>query len=155
MTTHIFLDIDGVCNLGAGEMRAEQVAWLDILCRVSGASIVISSNWRTSHSIEELQALLAEKGLSPEVQVVGATPDLTTRPPGQLIFTAKSRWDEISAYLAAHMEAQNWVILDDGCDGFPPAERYVQTDFRHGLRDIDVVRALKILRQKPVSPPPK
>lgn len=156
MSVVIFLDIDGVLNhAGWYELlkprlgTTKPVDWLDPacinrlnrLCTDTGASLVISSSWRTylAHTEDVLRAA----GLTAEV--IGATPDDNPVSLDDEARTEKGRWCEIRAWLDAHPEVERWCVIDDLPLVGVPGERFVRTDLAVGLTDEDCARARILL----------
>lgn len=128
----LFLDIDGVLNCRSGYQRdkpkrmqymtAECVEALNYIVReVSDLKIVISSSWRFAFPMQEIIAMLGEAGNA----VIDNTP--RTR------LSDDVRGNEIQAWLDAHPEVENFVILDDNSDMRHLIWRLRKTDFETGL----------------------
>lgn len=130
----LFLDIDGVLNsdrtmtafggyphsFGALDMtRFDSVALALVrrLCRETGCSVVLSSDWRYSCTAHE-----AAKGL--DLPIMGITPmDVTG-----------TRAMEIEAWLAAHPDVFAYAVVDDIRDIEDlHGERWILTDPAFGL----------------------
>jgi hypothetical protein len=147
----LFVDFDGVLNHLAWVKQPRPRApfdpaclWrLGQICERTGASIVVSSSWRTpirNGRLSWLRGLLAGAGLGARGHVVGMTPDHRYRGP---------RADEIRAYMAKR-PADRFAILDDDADaGEGLAQHFVQTDFERGLLDEHVEAAIRILGAGP------
>ena len=138
-TKIIFLDFDGVVNSFSEPeslrcLSQGCVANLNTLLERSGASIVVSSVWRIGHPIADLRQILVNAGLRFPERIVGITPR------GYGV-----RGDEIGQWLRNHPEVEAFVILDDDSDMGPFMDRLVRSDSDHGLTDLDVEKALKIL----------
>jgi hypothetical protein len=146
----IFLDIDGVLNAGETMHRREldtrAIAALVAIVQRSGAKIVISSTWRLHHRIDELKALLAQRGFTGEV--IGTTPRLSRRWDLGDTTAGRQRAREIRAWLDEHPEVEAFAILDDEPDLAPLQDHQVQTDPRHGLRLEHVAEASALLEMK-------
>ncbi len=111
----IFLDIDGVLNIFSPSYSTNyyrpdgSVQWMDehLVIRLNylidrtGASIVISSSWRSD--MDDLKKQLLVSGFKHWDAVVGKTP----------IFMNGRRGDEIQSYLDHHPEIKTFVVLDD------------------------------------------
>lgn len=131
----LFLDVDGVLNR-AGFQPTESVglrSWIepdlaDRLARVlvrTRAQVVLSSDWRIDHSLDDLRVELAAAGL--DVPLIGATPELTGRP----------RWREIEAWMVEHRLAREAVVIvDDSHDMGKLAARFVRVDPTAGLDEL-------------------
>lgn len=109
-------------NQASGRPRqvtlAQQKEWLPRACQnlnkilqATDAKIVISSTWRLSYSIHELDQILTNNGILAKVH--GVTPSFNS---DSLIVPGTRRGVEIAAYLKAHPEITNYVILDDDSD---------------------------------------
>lgn len=145
----IFLDCDGVIArvLEDKSAPALQRLRLDCLARLAGlvgmtgARVVVTSSWRTTFTVAQLNDLFRVAGHP--VPVSGATPVI-----GDPTMMSAARGQEIQTWLDAHPgEVDRFVILDDWygwCFG-PLRERLVQTDTEEGLTDADVARAALLL----------
>ena len=159
----VFLDFDGVLNSlpwlgaragegwqGAGEARAlnpENIAHLNRIVSVTSARVVISSSWRHGRPLACLAEMLVERGF--QGTVLGRTPDhvpcmdpLSKRMHG-------CRGDEIQAWLGRAEEyglyVDSFVVLDDGGDMGPVADRLVRTSLDEGLTAAHADRAIQML----------
>lgn len=83
------------------DWHPEAVGHLKQLCELTGARIVVSSNWREGRTRERLLLLFRLQGLDELIDDV--TPSLPLSP----------RDEEIAAWLAVHPEVDRFVILDD------------------------------------------
>ncbi len=119
----IFLDIDGVLNsqlwFSAQENQQQalcnidpsKVELLNDLISTTGAKVVISSTWRMTTTIKDLQNILEQVKFKGEI--IGFTPVL------RLLKIAMPRGVEILCYLKENYEYDNfpyYVILDDKSD---------------------------------------
>lgn len=148
----VFLDFDGVLNSAAyfdRLRRAERlvqliehddhidraaVALLDYLVFATDAKIVISSSWRISRTLPELEETLTRAGLRAG-RVIDKTVDLRGVPRG----------NEIQLWVDTHRPT-SFVILDDDSDMGQVASRLVKTHFQEGgLRPEHVQRAIDLL----------
>lgn len=160
----IFLDIDGVFNSSkydksdyykqatAGMSDAEvmltahhlhldpeAVAIFNDLVTRSGATVVLSSTWRTKYTAIEMTEMFKGRGGTFEVS------DVTPVVYGK--FSERiPRGKEIAKYLKdLPKQPESFVIIDDWEDMIHLKPFYVQTDYRVGLTQEDAERALKIL----------
>ena len=149
----LFLDIDGVLNserssaaLGGypHDFSERELAKFDPvalalvrkLLDATGASVVLSTSWRSTFTCEQV-----EHGLG--IPVVGATPDLG----GDWC-----RADEIAHWLAAHPEVTRFAIVDDLPMDFEFAsiqDRFVQTNPAWGLSLMDYRQLRHLLTDNP------
>lgn len=154
MLRTLFLDFDGVlnCSRTFGEpvngIVHPKIDPIDPECirnlnRVTlsyhlSLNIVVSSTWRKTRTIKELDDLLEDHGLK-GFNVIDKTPVLNKR-----------RGYEIRDWLLDHPEynAGLWCIVDDDNDMLPEQqERFVQTTFKDGLtfeKAKDIMRILKL-----------
>lgn len=150
----IFLDIDGVLNdaatddyTPAGFMGIDgyKVKFLRQIVEATGASIVLTSTWKTEWSRNKefldrdgvyLNTMLAAEGL----QILYKTMD-------QII----DRGAGITRWLNEHPEVETWVVIDD--DVFPDFQEHgilphlVKTSFYLGLTQEHVDQCIKILNE--------
>ena len=134
----IFLDIDGVlAHYGSnGEIDPRCVDRLNEVIARTGAEVVISSTWRTSHSPDQMQALLKTYGFLG--RVVGATP----------VLLGRTRGEEIAAYLMSLGRPVRFAILDDVDDVGELGDHLVLTDDFVGLEDRDVGACVELLERR-------
>ncbi len=104
------------------------VALVRRICRVTGCSVVLSSDWRlytTAH--------LAANAL--DLPIMDVTPQLSG-----------SRGTEINAWLSAHPEVTHYAIVDDIAAMLPDQQaHFVQTDDAYGLTLADMYALVAIL----------
>lgn len=153
----IFLDVDGClnstktwralmqghgCHTGGNRATCpELVARVNRLAAESGASIVVSSSWR-SKSVTATRELFSANGITG--RIIGCTPHLEVMVDG--LYRAKVRGDEIQAWLDSyHRPVESFVILDDSDDMAHLLPHLVQIDPRVGVQDGDVERAMIVL----------
>jgi hypothetical protein len=110
----IFTDIDGVLfNTTSSSWNKTAIKLYNKLCDEFNLKAVISSTWRTNHSIYQLQNIFYQNGI--EVDIIDYTP----------IISFDGRGSEIGEWLRAN-EVDNFIILDD-------CTRDIE---RHGLPNI-------------------
>ena len=134
----IFLDIDGVLAPirqwdRYGDVDPACVQVLNEIVARGAADVVVSSTWRYSKTVAELQQMLEAHGF------IGSIIDKT--PTGE---AGLNRGEEIAAWLAEHT-AGGYVIIDDHVDMGELRSHLVQTHPAHGLRPADVPRAVAVL----------
>lgn len=157
MTKICFLDIDGVLNsvnffeeksqskrwdefkekyenkhiaFGLANIDPKAVELLNKLTEATGAKIVVSSSWRGDSALQTIFTLAGIKE-----PIYGETPRLYSRYRGQ----------EIQQWLDKH-KCDKYVILDDDLDFFDSQLPYfVHTDWKVGLTEDDVNKAINIL----------
>jgi hypothetical protein len=119
----IFLDIDGVLNTfatrrrnGIDDIDPSRLEMLHQLVDDTGAKVVLSSTWRTMHTIEDMSQRL-------RLQLIGYTPYLSGSPRGE----------EIDRWFYDNEHVDSFVILDDRNDMEPHRGRLVQTKETQGL----------------------
>lgn len=133
VTKVLFLDIDGVLNSkrtsvafngyphsfdGVDMNRFDHVAiaLIRLLCKETGCSVVLSSDWRYTCTAHETANAL-------DLPVIDVTPKL----PGKRGF-------EINAWLSNHLDVQTYAIVDDNDWMLESQENnFVQTDEEVGL----------------------
>jgi hypothetical protein len=105
----VFLDVDGVLHsLHGNDFFVEEcMQTLKKIMHGSGASIVLSSTWRTREDqVGLLNRQLRSYGIS---EVVDQTKDFAKG----LHRFHRAREEEICEWLDRHPEVQQWVVLDD------------------------------------------
>lgn len=152
--TILFLDIDGVLNHRRTQpvpdrpfsCDPENVRCLNALIAETGASIVITSDWRRLLPWEELCAVLNSFGI--RGTFIGRTPlvsnddPLSPRPP---------RGHEVDAWQRQQRFTGPYLILDDRGDLEPHLHRLIQTDPDFGLMDKHIDLAIQLLTAAPNS----
>lgn len=135
----IFLDFDGVLNTYSTGWSAyptdkgidpDKVERVHHLAKELDADIVISSAWRSVHSLEELRRMLRERGGLPSERVIDVTPDWKG--------PHYHRGEEIKEWLLKNKRKHDpFVILDDmTAAAFKGLEdKHVQTTLRDGFTE--------------------
>jgi hypothetical protein len=148
----VFLDIDGVLNseryvrsrtsVPRGELWTvedidpEAVRALNHVVERTGAKFVLSSSWRHHHTLDEVAALLRERGFSGEL--IDVTPRLY----------GETRGAEIRTWLRVQSTPPSaFAVLDDDAatDGLEPF--WIRTDTEQGLTPADAERLAALLLQ--------
>lgn len=150
----IFLDFDGVLNNDKwihavfadkkkyisyserqqDELDPSRVKLISDFAKDVGASIVVSSSWRITHTLEELQTFLYTAGLDRSVNVIDRTPR----------DYRGYRGAEVKAWLKDHPEVTHHVIFDDDRD-FDKGQPLVLTSATEGLQHDHIDLAYGIL----------
>jgi len=153
-TDILFLDFDGVLNNGSNghfqNINYDNVLPLNsvfYLYKKNPISIVISSSWRVSYSLEEIKNTLNENGFVFNNKIIGTTPFVKTANYCSGHYIDK-RKDEIAEWLDSNKEiVNNFIILDDiKPEMFGQYESYVyHINPNKGLRFSDVTKILKKL----------
>ena len=128
-------DLDTVARTGLDPVLVERV---DRICRATGASVVISTGWRSSFTHDELVTMLRMRGLTANVE--GSTPQLGPERFSEYPPTTRTR--EIKAWLSQHAGVTRWLAIDDMALRLGHT---VQTDERTGITEADVERAILML----------
>lgn len=139
----LFLDIDGVIRVamnpdGTNEQFSPALCRnLERLVVLSGARIIISSDWRRRMSVEEVFEHIPSEELKNHIH------------PDQLHTTVLDRWEAIEMWLAEHPEVDNYVVLDDRAQLFDGCSdlfrrRLVLCNGREGLVGSRVAAALRL-----------
>ena len=149
----VFLDIDGVLNSYASEIRAKRlnlgegagftdisvmhernicpINWSNFLFILENTSVqvVLSSSWRKMFSFVEIKELFAKLGMDPQ-RLIDYTPQ------------AKIRHDEIGAWLDENPDVK-YKILDD-CPVYNDLrDQWVKCDQRSGLTYIQACEVIE------------
>jgi hypothetical protein len=152
----IFLDIDGVLNNDHDDIVHNTEGFycpvlvdrLNKIIHATRAKIVVSSTWRLSRRVSQLQDTLSTMGVIGEV--IGRTDDIEGRWAlrGNAIFKyildnteqlGVERWWDFKSY----------VILDDDNDMLlDQVGHFVRTDGLLGLTEKNVQQAIEILNRK-------
>lgn len=143
----IFLDIDGVLNSDTTIRRtadnyvfvgSRQLKNLKNIINVTGAKVVLSSDWRYDRDNPEYNSdylELKNELMRYGIRFYGFTPELSSA----------HRGAEIDQWLKEHAEVSNFVILDDRTDMEPNKDHWVQTTMAHGLGKEEMEAAINIL----------
>jgi hypothetical protein len=148
----LFLDIDGVLNRAGfqpeeaidlvGWIEPELAARLDRVARELQAELVLASDWRIRHSLDDLRAQLARAGIGAPLR--DTTPVLGGQP----------RWREIEAWMVEHrIQHEDIAIVDDADTMGPFARRHVRVDRRVGFDDAAAVATHALFTAMNVAPP--
>lgn len=150
----LFLDIDGVLNSGRSQMAFDgyphsfrpadmarfdpvAIALVRRLCRESGCSVVLSSDWRYDFGAHEAANAF-------DLPVMDATPVTVTG----------TRSMEIAAWLAANPAVKVYAIVDDILDlDDLHGTRWVLTDPANGLSLADYSALRRLLMPGSASGP--
>jgi hypothetical protein len=106
----IFTDIDGVFNLAVSSKKNWNYSSIEIynrICEEFDLKPVITSTWRTNHSIKELQRVFDYWGV--DTPIYDYTPILYSEPRGI----------EIDTWLREN-PCNKWVVIDDNVSGITP-----------------------------------
>jgi len=118
----IFLDIDGVISTsqcwgkgndnkwGSYMFDPKCVALLNLILQLTGAEIVLSSDWKTHYTLLEMKEIFAHNGVIKGP--IGFTPSSKTYTGDNL---EGGRIDEIKMWLETHAWKDDikWVAIDD------------------------------------------
>lgn len=163
MSKVIFLDIDGVLNsnfwnhthqfeISDGTLiDRDKIKMLAELVRRIGAEIVLHSGWKywfddglnpLRSESEKLQTLLLEEGL----RISSVTPDHATEEIKRAKKFSLVKAAEILAYVKAHQDVEEWVVIDDLDLHNAEVERHqLRTDAQVGLTAEDITVIEKLL----------
>jgi hypothetical protein len=159
MTKIIFLDFDGVLNSQLGYVKTKgsrgqddldvtSIDFLNKLVKRTDAKIVVSSTWRLTKTVEELQSILNRNGFDGEV--IDKTVDMRRGEDSDCIL----RGNEILQWMKAHPEIigchyfdyKKYVIFDDDSDMlYWQRNNFIQVDAYVGLTPNNIFKAEKIL----------
>jgi hypothetical protein len=142
----LFLDVDGVLNrtgFRPGEslglrswIEPELATRLSDVLRVTGAEIVLASDWRRDRELQHLRDELRAAGI--DGSLLGVTP----------VLGGQERWREIEAWMIEHdVGPDAIVIVDDAYDMGALATRFVRASPLNGL-DEEVAAAIVALFER-------
>lgn len=150
----IFLDFDGVLNNWETKRKAPEWAakkhpyiWIEKelvekigdLVEKTSAKIVVSSTWRNSYNVEELNRILSDEDPRLVDTVISKTIYIGDH--------AAVRGKEIQQWLHEHPEVTSYVVLDDNPWCRQHGERFIQTDDSCGITNDNVEKANDLLHQ--------
>jgi len=147
----LFLDVDGVlnrCGKSTDLLHKDKCDLLAHICKITGCKIVVSSTWRKYPHLmtEQLLPMFRARG----IEHISQTPELVSERKlmdQSMLYTAKPRRAEITAWLAAHPGVTQYAIVDDDRDADDGTGRYVRTDSYEGLLDSHAAALIRILSQ--------
>ena len=132
----IFTDIDGVFNLAVSSKKNWNYSSIEIynrICEEFDLKPVITSTWRTNHTIKELQRVFDYWGI--DTPIYDYTPILYSEPRGI----------EIDTWLREN-PCDKWVVIDDNVSGITPfVSNVVKCRGWLGLTEDEYVEIKKIL----------
>ena len=132
----IFTDIDGVFNLAVSSKKNWNYRSIEIynrICEEFDLKPVITSTWRTNHTIKELQRVFDYWGI--DTPIYDYTPILYSEPRGI----------EIDTWLREN-PCDKWVVIDDNVSGITPfVSNVVKCRGWLGLTEDEYVEIKKIL----------
>jgi|CXWL01.1.fsa_nt_gi hypothetical protein len=156
----LFLDFDGVLNTDADvsldrdALRVDLIGLLNTVLTVTGAVVVVSSDWRLHHTVDQLTDMLRAKGFTGTI--IGATSRLDFQiigfdSDGDSIHQKVSRADLILAWLKDNGMLDAKVAIVDDVEptwdaNHPLFNRIVLTDGKMGLSPIDAADLIKLLK---------
>lgn len=159
----LFLDVDGVLNchefspdVMCGRIHADKVAMLNLVLRLTGAKVVLSSAWRYivfrgEANLMGMEWLLRSHGFLAD-RLIGVTRADTMRT--DFAYTGEpSSWPvhnergrQITDWLAENGPVERYAVLDDLDLGIRDAGHpLVQTNGKIGLQLADAEALIKIL----------
>ena len=136
----IFLDIDGVLRTHKSDLEwiekiglpipekqyrnfsDKSISNINFIHSFIRCKIVITSNWKLYHTLDELKQIFREQGIQPEViDVTGIS---------------TSRGEEISDWLSVN-DVDNWVVIDDQVKDLVSIDnsKIVKCDYQIGFED--------------------
>lgn len=131
----LMLDIDGVLHPGqSGTLIYLPLleAWLRAHPDVD---VVISSNWRETHTLDELRNFFS---IELRERVIGCTP----------VLPDCTRLDEILCVVREYGVTQ-WAALDDRVQEFPDTRRLVATEYLDGLTGESLLQLTRVMWAAP------
>lgn len=152
----LFLDFDEVFLFTRAKMATSDIldpvsaGMIARVCRETGARIVVSSTWRSSHA--DCVDVLTRAGLigflwSPIVLPDDPSYDPSVNDDWRTEGQNNSRGTAVANWLADHPDVDVWAIMDDGLHDFDQVQlgRLVHTDVMFGLGIADYRRAVRLL----------
>lgn len=155
----LFLDIDGVLNSRQTNFDPHEapldpvnIAPFNRIIDVTGAEIVITSDWRCALSVESIASYFKEAGI--EGKIVDATPDLVGHDAEEHVFLAgrlPTRGEEIGSWFRNRGVSdpssfdRPFAILDDRTDVEPFGAWLINTSGETGLTEAEADRVIGFL----------
>lgn len=116
---------------------SEAVQRVNRIIEATGAQVVLSTNWARQVPVPELRELLEARGF--EGVILGRTPRKLS----------SMRVHEIQLWLRDHPEVTHFCILEDAFPMHHLTPHTVRTQYRHGLTDEGVEKAIQLLTGGP------
>ena len=150
----IFLDFDGVLNFFNLDvftpwssdkdcLSKDLIQKINNIISVTNAKVIVSSDWRHTRSVEELQNLLDSLGfIGTIIDKTISDSDVNLSKKEKNILNS-CRSDQILHSIDRH-KINNFVIIDDNHPGGLDSN-LVLTDCNTGINDQDVLKCIKIL----------
>jgi hypothetical protein len=107
----LFLDIDGVLH---PDPTTQEFAFCkaellyELILDITNLKIVISSDWRKYHTIEELRKFIFKNNIDYYEKIIGATPVIE-----ELKFSYRGREQECLSWLKDNKIEGDWFAIDD------------------------------------------
>lgn len=142
----LFLDFDGVMHPAGCHKRdymCKTPLLSEIVRKVPGIEIIISSSWRKSLTLEKMKTFFPT---DISKRIIAVTPIILPKP------DKHSRYHEIQAYLKENPH-EKWVAIDDNSRFFPPGcDHLIKVDGKEGMDDSIVSQInfkFKIMKSAP------
>jgi hypothetical protein len=134
------LELTGVRDFVVDEVDPVAISLLNGIIEETNCCVVISSSWRSTHTMPEILAKFEAAGFVHHAAVIGKTGLLGSLP---------KRGHKIQHWLDQHPETERYCILDDIPDMLPiQRDSFVRTFDDVGLTARDQFRCIKILNKK-------
>lgn len=127
----LMLDIDGVLHPGQSGTLIYLPLLETWLRAHSDVDVVISSNWRETHTLDELRNFFS---IELRERVIGCTP----------VLPDSTRLDEILLVVREYGITQ-WAALDDCVQEFPDASRLVATEYLDGITGASLLQLTRVI----------
>ena len=127
----LMLDIDGVLHPGQSGTLIYLPLLETWLLAHPAVDVVISSNWRETHTLDELRAFFS---IELRERVIGCTP----------VLPDSTRLDEILLVVRKY-DITQWAALDDRVQEFPDASRLVATEYLDGITEDSLIQLTRLL----------
>lgn len=150
----IFLDIDGVLATAEYWHKNKQldpacVYLLNSFCNKYNASVVVSSAWRTGHTLDSIKSKLEKHGIL--VNLIGMTPKYRE---GRSEVVVGGRGNEILDWIKANKYKGDYFVIDDDIRDFQGIilkEKiiHVNSALTHGALNHEHIKLMeRLLEQK-------
>lgn len=127
----LMLDIDGVLHPGQSGTLIYLPLLETWLRTHPDVDVVISSNWRETHTLDELRNFFS---IELRERVIGCTP----------VLPDSTRLDEILLVVREYGITQ-WAALDDRVQEFPDASRLVATEYLDGITGESLLQLTRVI----------
>ena len=140
MSHSVYCDIDGVLHRWPCPQEemfdAGCIARLTNVLRMNDTQLIVTSTWRLSWPLKEIQQRLGTLGS----YLIGVTPEIDDP------FAMHARYQEVLLHQKlSGLPDSHWIAIDDESGRYPPLDNIILTNPRIGFSDADAARLTRLL----------